>query len=84
MKPYSQMVPRTRKERLIAYNRRIHEAEESITVLREWNLDLDRRLVEFEGRKLKQEILLFKENKEHRYVLRSSKYRMLQYYLKFM
>lgn len=68
MKPYSQMVARTRKERLLAYNRRVHDAKESMQVLKEWNLDLDRRLVEFDGHKLKSEILLFGQFREHQYV----------------
>lgn len=65
MKPYSQMVPRIRKERLLAYNNRIRDTEESMRVLQEWELDLDRQLVQFEGHRLKNEILLFGQNREH-------------------
>ncbi|XP_055323225.1 protein aubergine-like [Sitodiplosis mosellana] len=65
MKPYSQMVPRVRKERLLAYNNRVRTTEKSISVLREWNLDLDPRLVDVEGHKLAPERLLFENNKEH-------------------
>lgn len=71
MKPYSQMVPRTRKERLIAYNRRIQDTNDSISVLKEWNLGLDHSLVQFEGHKLRPETLLF-SGKEHSYVQKIS------------
>lgn len=65
MKPYSQMVPRTRQQRLLDYNRRVHNTKASIDVLKEWNLDLDRQLIEVEGHRLKPERLLFGENREH-------------------
>lgn len=65
MKPYSQMVPRIRQERLLAYNKRIRSTEESMRVLKEWELDLDRQLVQFEGHRLRPEILYFGQNREH-------------------
>ncbi|XP_031633322.1 protein piwi-like isoform X2 [Contarinia nasturtii] len=65
MKPYSQMVGRTRKERLLQYNNRVRSTPESISVLREWNLDLEKNLVNVEGHKLKSEILYFGGNREH-------------------
>lgn len=68
MKPYSQMIPRTRKQRLLEYNTRVRQTQESIDVLTEWNLGLDRNLIEFEGHKLKPERLLFGENRDHEYV----------------
>lgn len=70
MKPYSQMIPRTRKQRLLDYNKRVHSTPESIAVMKEWNLDLDRNLIEFEGHRLKAERLLFGENRDHEYVLK--------------
>lgn len=69
MKPYSQMVPRVRKERLLAYNQRVRTTPESIQVVKEWKLDLDPRLVDVEGHKLAPERLLFADNREHAYVL---------------
>lgn len=69
MKPYSQMVPRTRKQRLLDYNHRIRNTQESMQVVREWDLDLDPKLIEFDGHRLKPERLLFAENREHKYVL---------------
>lgn len=68
MKPYSQMVPRVRQQRLLDYNRRVQDTKESIDVLREWNLDLDRKLVDVEGHRLAAERLLFGQQKEHQYV----------------
>lgn len=65
MKPYSQMVPRTRIQRLIDYNRRIQTTPASVDVLKEWNLDLDRQLVQIDGHRLKPEQLLFGEGRTH-------------------
>lgn len=65
MKPYSQMVCRTRKERLLAYSNRVRNTNDSIAVLREWNLDLDSNLINVEGHKLKSETLYFGGNREH-------------------
>lgn len=39
-----------------------------IKVLREWNLELDRKLMEVDGHRLKPERLLFGQNREHQYV----------------
>lgn len=69
MKPYSQMVPRVRKQRLLDYNRRVHNTKDSIDVMKEWNLNLERNLIEFEGHRLKPERLLFGDNREHEYDL---------------
>lgn len=59
------MVPRIRQERLLAYNKRTRSTEESMRVLQEWELDLDRQLVQFEGHRLRAEILYFGQNREH-------------------
>lgn len=68
MKPYSQMVPRTRMQRLLDYNKRVQTTPASVDVLREWNLELDRKLVDVDGHRLKAEQLLFGENRTHQYV----------------
>lgn len=60
------MVPRTRQQRLLDYNRRVQNTKESVDVLREWNLDLDRALVNVDGHRLKSETLLFGQNREHK------------------
>lgn len=71
MKPYSQMIPRTRKQRLLDYNNRVRNTTKSMQVLEEWNLQLDRKLIEFEGHRLKPERLLFGNQREHEYVLKN-------------
>lgn len=68
MKPYSQMIPRTRMQRLLDYNKRVQNSAASVDVLKEWNLDLDRKLVELEGHRLKPEMLLFGGDRTHQYV----------------
>lgn len=68
MKPYSQMIPRTRMGRLLDYNRRVQSTPASVDVLKEWNLDLDRQLVQIDGHRLKPEILVFGEGRTHTYV----------------
>lgn len=68
MKPYSQMIPRTRKQRLLDYNSRVRNTAKSVQVLEEWNLQLDKNLIEFDGHRLKPERLLFAQNREHEYV----------------
>lgn len=65
MKPYSQMMPRVRQERLLAYNKRIRGTEESMRVLQEWELDLERQLVQFEGHRLRPETLIFGQDRPH-------------------
>lgn len=68
MKPYSQMIPRTRMQRLLDYNKRVQNSAASVDVLKEWNLELDRKLVELEGHRLKPEMLLFGGDRTHQYV----------------
>lgn len=65
MKPYSQMVPRVRKDRIMAYNRRVYTTDNSIKVIREWNLELDRALVKIDGHRINAETLLFGEGRQH-------------------
>lgn len=65
MKPYSQMVPRTRKERILAYNHRLQTTEKSMEVIHDWNLQLDRQLVQINGWRIKPETLRFGNNREH-------------------
>lgn len=65
MKPFSQMIPRTRKERIIAYNNRIRGTQKSMDVITEWNLRLQNRLLEVDGHRLKAETLIFGNRREH-------------------
>lgn len=59
MRPYAQMNPRTKKDRLLTYNRRIHDTPDSIAVLKKWNLDLNRNLIDIDGIRLPHETLDF-------------------------
>lgn len=65
MKPYSQMIPRTRKERILAYNNRVRSTPESIEVIKQWNLGLENQLLDVEGHRLKAETLIFGNRREH-------------------
>lgn len=65
MKPYSQMIPRTRKDRIMAYNNRVRGTQESMDVITQWNLGLQNRLLEVDGHRLKAETLIFGNRKEH-------------------
>lgn len=63
MKPYAQMNPQTKQQRLLAYNQRIHRTNESKAVFDEWELQIDRELVQISGIRLKSETLLFGRDK---------------------
>lgn len=63
-KQYFQMNPRIRKERILAYNRRVQGTTESIKVFDEWGLELKKNLVDVDGCLLKAEILRFGNNRE--------------------
>lgn len=45
LRPYAQMVPRIRRDRLIEFNRRIQSSREYETTKTEFGLELDRELV---------------------------------------
>lgn len=45
MKPYTQMNPRTRRERLLKFIQRIYETDRCIEKLNDWNLKLEKNLV---------------------------------------
>lgn len=59
MKPYAQMNARVKKDRLLAYNRRIQDTPNSRAVFNEWELEVDSQLVKIEGIHLKPERLEF-------------------------
>lgn len=65
MKPFSQMNPRTRKDRIVAYNNRVRSTPESMNVITQWNLGLQNRLLEVEGHRLKAETLVFGGKRDH-------------------
>lgn len=61
---HTKMDPRNRIQRLMDFNKRLHEVPESDGVFKEWNLELDRHLVEFKGRQLPQTEIIFNDNKK--------------------
>lgn len=65
MKPYSQMNPRTRKDRILSYNNRVRSTQASMDVITQWNLGLQSRLLEVEGHRLKAETLIFGNKRDH-------------------
>lgn len=64
MLPYTAMGPRERIERLRNFNRRLTTTEESIRVLKEWELELEKDIVKVTGHVIdKQEIFFGRNNK---------------------
>uniref|UniRef100_A0A0K8TM02 Piwib n=1 Tax=Tabanus bromius TaxID=304241 RepID=A0A0K8TM02_TABBR len=58
---HTRLAPDMRIERLKAFNRRLLKSEQSVNVLKEWQMSLDPNLVEFKGRMLKPENIVFGE-----------------------
>lgn len=63
MKPYAQMNARVKKDRLLAFNRRIQDTEASRIVFNEWELELDQELIKISGVRLNAERLDFGNNR---------------------
>ncbi|CRL00554.1 CLUMA_CG013814, isoform A [Clunio marinus] len=59
MADHTQMPPQTRSERLTDLRRRLDQSLDSKAQLANFNTDIDRRIVTFNGRALKQETMLF-------------------------
>lgn len=64
MKPYSQMVPRIRRQRILEFNKRVQSTPKSISVIKEWNLGLDRDMVTIDGYRINPELLRFGNKRE--------------------
>ena len=56
---HTRINPDKRMQRLMDFNKRLQTSKESAQVLDEWNMKLDTNLVEFSGRQLPQEYMLF-------------------------
>lgn len=63
MAQHTQIVPDMRIKKLMAFNRRLQTTPESIDVIREWQMELDTKLVEFKARELPSEIIYFGNDK---------------------
>lgn len=66
MRPYTAMDPPQRIARLMEFNARLHRTSDSIRTLAEWQLDLDKTLVEIPGRTLAPQKLYFANGDEGR------------------
>lgn len=64
MSEYTRMDPRTRIAKLLEFNQRLARTPESTEVFREWNFELDSKLVEVEGRILKNENIVFGDKRK--------------------
>lgn len=59
MRDITAMNPSQRIARLMEFNQRLITAPDSALALTEWQLTLDRNLVEFEGRKIVPQTICF-------------------------
>jgi len=55
----TRMDPRKRMNALAKFNQRLQTTKDSQDILRAWNMDLDRQLIDIDGRKLKNENIFY-------------------------
>lgn len=55
--------PHKRVEKLEEYSRRLRETPQSIEVLKDWQFNIQDRVVTFEGKKLQDETIFFGNGK---------------------
>lgn len=55
----TRMDPRKRMMALAKFNQRLQTTPASQDILRSWNMELDRQLIEIDGRKLKNENIIY-------------------------
>lgn len=65
MADHTRMNPDRRIDRLKIFNRRLQQTEDSVKILNEWNLKLEDRLVEVEGRILDQQRIVFRDHRKY-------------------
>lgn len=61
---HTRLNPAVRVKRLHEFNRRLYGMNESMLAFKEWNLQLDNKLVEIPGRQLPYEKIVFADNKK--------------------
>lgn len=61
---YTRLNPESRTKALLKFNNRIQSTPESVQVLSEWSMGLDRELVKVEGRELPRETILFGQQEQ--------------------
>lgn len=59
MRPYSQMDPRIRKQRLLDFNRRIQASDEHRRIGEEFGLQVQQNLVEMDAHRISQRTIIF-------------------------
>ncbi|XP_011187514.1 protein piwi [Zeugodacus cucurbitae] len=64
MADHTRMNPDRRMDRLRIFNQRLQQTAASVQVLNDWNMALDRHLVEFNGRVLEPQRIVFSEHKK--------------------
>lgn len=64
MADHTRMNPDRRIERLRIFNQRLQQTEASVQVLNDWNMALDRHLVELNGRVLEPQRIVFSEHRK--------------------
>lgn len=64
MDKYTRMGPAERIQKLLAFNRRLNSAPESAKTFADWNMKLDSKLVEVEGRILKSQNIVWANEKK--------------------
>lgn len=69
MADHTRVGPQPRVNKLVAFNQRLQGTPESMIVLHEWQLELDKTLVKINGRCLKKQGIVF--GNEEKYVKRS-------------
>lgn len=62
---HTRLAPDRRIQRLEMFNSRLQQCSESSEIFRFWKTELDRRLVEVQGRVLQPETIFFSQNNEH-------------------
>lgn len=62
MADHTRLEPRGRMDRLRTFNRRLQQTEGSVRILKDWNMTLDRELVELSGRILDPQRIVFKDH----------------------
>lgn len=66
MSDHTRMNPSRRIDRLRTFNQRLQTTPESVKVLTDWNMKLDEKLVEVQGRLIAPQKIVFNSN---RYIL---------------
>ncbi|XP_039962265.1 protein piwi [Bactrocera tryoni] len=64
MADHTRMNPDRRIDRLRIFNQRLQQTEASVQVLNDWNMALDRHLVELNGRVLEPQRIVFSEHRK--------------------